>query len=340
MFNLLLVLIILIFLLFGILLIPTNINKTVKADTFNILRESIPSLISKHGLYETANIAKQAFLSQQISMNQCHILFHQIGHEAYAYYQREISKIMNIATSVCWDSYEHGLEGGIVLGSNNVFQDLKLFCDQWKIKYPNSNCYHGAGHGFLEKDPYNLSLALTSCDHLIDSSQEDKDSCYRGVFSELGNRSVNYDGGTGKYIGGTSLNSIDHQQVLKICLSLDHKYQLACASQLTKVIYHDLEINNALIYCLDSVYPTQIQHLCIRSLGLFYADDLLSHQNQVDIPSGLINLPKDYRRSFILGAKSVFITLKKDGIDKDLDSFCDSLLLEDRDFCRLVQIAV
>lgn len=304
-------------------------------DVFSYIRDNIHDVVKRIGIQGTINLVHEAFKENSISLNQCHILLHLTGHQAYEFYNSDVNQMVQLKFgTICWEAYQHGVEAIVALEEPNPVKNLELLCKKWRQVDPKAGCYHGVGHSFLATSRNDIKIALSKCDLLIPTYDDSIPNCYRGAFSEFGNRVLNYDGDTGKHYEGTSTVEFKYRYPLIFCQELDERYRQSCYSQLTKIIFQS-EIGKAIQDCNIEQYNDEAKLICIRALGLLYAEGMLSNNETIIAPIELSALTDDYRRAFISSAKVVFFTFLNEGTKKDSSSFCNSLQLEkDQLFCR------
>ncbi len=312
------------------------IQKFISDDpnVFSHIKDKFSDTIKRLGINGSIKLVHEAFRKNTISLSQCHILLHLVGHQAYTFYNGDINQMVGDFGTICWESYQHGVEASIALYDPNYVRDLEKLCKKWQQVYPGVGCYHGVGHAFLETSPKNITLALSKCDSLISTYKDSIPNCYRGAFSELGNRVLNYDGNSGTHYEGTSTVDFNYEHPLVFCQELNERYRESCYSQLTKIIYQ-AEIGNSINNCNIEQYFGETKLICMRTLGLLYAEDNLAKTNSIKAPVELSSLPDEQRELFISSAISVFNLYAKEATKKDALPFCNSLLLdEDKSFCK------
>jgi hypothetical protein len=111
-----------------------------------------------------------------------HLLVHTIGNYVYEKYGADgLSHCRDYFLSACYHAFilntlaDHGM-GGMV--------DVMKHCEEAGPGVP-AQCAHGAGHGFVAWQDYNLTEALEMCDELGSKSFNFQHfNCYDGVFME------------------------------------------------------------------------------------------------------------------------------------------------------------
>ncbi len=292
---------------------------------FEYVRDHISYMVKVNGVGGTLQIVFEALTQKSISLNQCHILLHLLGHESYEYYQHDLGKIIQNGSKLCGDSYFHGVESQIAYYSNNATQELSSLCIELKKQNSKRRCYEGAGHVFMAISPHNVIKALDHCNALISFQKEDFESCYAGVFSEYGHRVNNTDSDTGKHYPGPALEHLDYPHPLLFCKTFEYGYRTSCNLSLVKLI--DAKAKNrdeALANCLFEGYDEEARKTCVWAIARYIVEDTLMSGKTATAPTIVLSFLQTYRESYILGAKSIFTQFSNTGVKNDPHSLCKS----------------
>lgn len=319
---------------------PDTELKAIKSHTANVadyIRDNINAIADKGGIENVLALTEKAFAAGEVSLTQCHVILHTIGHEAYERFPEDFSRLASHKASICIASFQHGVEGQIIFYSKSeaeAAENLKRYCSALRNTFPGISCYHGAGHGFIKKTLDNPQLALDFCDSLAGGPEPNLSDCYRGVFSEYANLASSYDGDTGRVIPGEPLVKLDLENPYPFCGSFAEHYRESCYSQLTKLHFRTDDIEGSFRKCLNADYDSKMQATCVRIVAGLYAEHALSHQNTLFTPPLVHEFPQALRKAYLSGAKLAFISFRISGLKKDWRAPCDSFRLEaDRSFC-------
>lgn len=303
---------------------------------FAAIRDGLGSII-KDGRIEGANeIIKLALNKQEISMDECHVLLHLLGHYAYSYYNGDFSEIAPIADGMCQAAFQHGVEAQILLSSDKPKEDLKTFCSVLRGLKGKILCFHGAGHALIKEG--NIDSALKFCDSLWEAG-EDISDCWRGTFSEYANQALNYDGDTGLALTGPQKVKLDLNNPFGFCETLDSKYREACYSQLSKIYFTTAKGEDSIAGCLNSGNSFKTQIVCVRIVSGVYAQQLLSNNPTISAPKIILSLNDDFRKANIQGVHETFIGFKLTGVPKDYSAYCSSFnKISDINYCISLKV--
>jgi hypothetical protein len=134
-----------------------------------------------------------------------------------------VAKAYEHGDNFCWSGYYHGVMESVIskIGYQQIRSKLNTICagisaDQ-KYSFYHYNCVHGLGHGVMAVNNGELFDALTTCDSLTDSWEQE--SCFGGVFMENVMSEVNPDHHT-KYLKSDDL--------MYLCNAVDNRYKQQC----------------------------------------------------------------------------------------------------------------
>lgn len=260
-----------------------------------------------------------------ISNDECHGYLHYVGHAAYAEAPYDYDAMLGIVEGTdCIGGYLHGIEAEIVLQSANVVKDVQDFC-QYQIDkgIVPGMCYHGVGHAATELYNYDVERSIALCDTLAGGPEKDLSNCYRGVFSEVGNKVTGYDGHTGLAVDTLSIEGLDEKDPYAYCEQLDTKYRSSCKSQLLKIILNELPIDEWIGVCLRDSFDQHSKEICTNITTGVYIRSELSFQDSVPLPPILNSFPPDLRIIAMMGALESFMGYFGDHTVKDWRPFCE-----------------
>lgn len=126
-------------------------------------------------------LAKLSKEAGQGVLQDCHQQTHQVGVVSYRLYGNESLKR---GDTTCLSGFYHGVMGELISKwkGENLAQNISELCGSFENKYDKFECLHGAGHGVLAYEDYDLPIALEACDGISDEWQ--KGSCHSGIFHE------------------------------------------------------------------------------------------------------------------------------------------------------------
>lgn len=321
---------ILILVFFGIyktnerILLPDN-------QTYEELFGNIAKITKSQGVARAHKLVVHNFENGNYDINQCHSLMHVLGHAAYEFQNNDYRSYKIKDFSKCMDGFLHGVEAQIVLEElidlDRMSLNIKNLCEYVGKVNKGVECYHGAGHAFLQKG-FSPRLALEQCDKLI---AKDSDDCYRGVFSEYVNFLRGVDGDSDSTIPGVTPIKLEPDKIFRECFDYDSKYRNSCISQFA-VFLNDLDgLKTRIDTC--NLYDPNTASICTLKVGANYAADNLPKIPELKLPEGFSNYNPDIRRSYITGVVGQYLHYFGSDNKKAL-SFCESLDIEnDKKFC-------
>lgn len=272
----------------------------------------------------------------QIEMFVCHSIAHDIGHyggypENFPFIESSLSK-ENL--DFCGSGFLHGVEGQL---ANEAYpqnaENLYTFCKMAMPYEPYySGCYHGAGHAFMEHTR-DVEAALRECDTLITDTEVTHNECYRGVFSEHVNIM--------RAAGDSS------RDLLLFCNTrADEQLQMLCALELHGLDIQpsatEVDIEAALVQCIDDTLSPYIQEGCVRSVAGVAADHILGREDTLVPVSLAFKLSPQllheyidathgaYLKTALHTSKYSFVPFCDAFAEQEIRSHCFSLLKEDK----------
>lgn len=297
-------------------------SRIPKERAFEYLRENIRNTLSKEGIERSLEVVKNSLQRGDINLNQCHIIIHLIGHEAYSRYPNDLKKLAELDLLLCGHAYQHGIEAEIALDLADYKEKLYKLCELILDKHKGITCYHGSGHAFMHS-LLDVTEALKKCDSLSDGPTNNLSDCYNGVFSEYAFQIDGVDGDTGLPIPGGPRVKLEETHVLDFCQSLPTKYQISCGSQLSRIIL-STNTENALKACVEERFLLTLQASCIRIVSAVIAQREFSTQGTVKVAQDILSYPDEIRLEYIRGIAGEYWALTNSGIKKDWRAICNS----------------
>lgn len=286
----------------------------------------IGETMRKYGTRAGFELIDEGERQKIISNDDCHSFLHYVGHAAYNENPTDYDALVDVVEGTnCIGGYLHGIEAEIVLASSNVIEDVKNFCTFQKERGVNPGpCYHGVGHAGTELYSYDVPKALALCDSLMGGPEDDLSNCYRGIFSEVGNVAVGFDGHTGLQVEKIAIPGLSLTEPFEYCFTYERKYQSSCQSQLLKLIFETTEREKWLEICLDPKFTQHSKEICTNIIAGVYIRSLLSFEDSAVLPPIINTFPEDLQKIAMLGTLETYTGYLSDGAQKDWKPFCDS----------------
>jgi hypothetical protein len=150
----------------------------------------------------------------------CHQMTHTIGRTAGA---RHGLAAFKDGSDLCASGYYHGVTEAVMtgIGPGRILDEARTVCADLREtgdrSYLHYNCVHGMGHGFMSVFGNDIVQALSGCDRLAESWEQQ--FCHSGVFME--NMSA---------IGDPARPSTDLRpgEPLYPCTAVDDRYKAEC----------------------------------------------------------------------------------------------------------------
>ena len=164
--------------------------------------------------------------------------------------------------SSCHSGYYHGHEQLLKeKGTANLPKVINEVCETFPTQFGKFECLHGAGHGVMAYDDYDLPKALTTCQLLKDSYSVS--SCYGGVFME---HIVTAQGSGGSKDHETKWATRDpHFPCNEIDLNFEIQYQCYQMQTSWMLSLHDYDFNKVAQDCFQA-RPDMVD-VCFKSFG-------------------------------------------------------------------------
>ncbi len=234
--------------------------------------------------------------------------YHPVAHRAGRITAREFG-INGEAFLLCPTSFNYGCQHGFLeyaLGrASSIREAVHLICGSLEADPARSAkfkfyCYHGAGHGVLMAQAYDLPAALATCDAL--ETPVGQDGCWQGVFME----------NVGAAARGEARQGVfSATDPLAPCNRVAEKHRHECfinhAGWLMHIFGND--VAKAARACLEA--PESYVASCLQSIGLM-ATNPGSQTNLLKNPRGgtfetiaweiCLKFPAQHRDQCVLGA--------------------------------------
>lgn len=297
-------------------------------SVFEEVRDSMTSIIEEGGIQGMIDVNEYALVNNLYGIYQCHVISHMTGHEAVVFYGHDYDTVMEHDNHFCELGYRHGAEAQVALSGGDYKNELYKMCDAIKRKNPEAECFHGAGHAYMN-ETLDVNESLRMCDELINETHSENDviPCYNAVFAELTNLVGGTDGGTGiLYTGGAPL-SILEESPLEYCAKFEKEhYRVQCVFEFSGlgVSEHSTpkDIEAKLKKCSDSSYDEVLESACIRSVAAVGTQHELAVNTSVVVPPHILDLPDALRKAYILGVATEMNQYIMSGAPRDSEGFC------------------
>ncbi len=278
-------------------------DKTCANSDVPCISRSLLNITRTYGPQKTLRLIKTLQSERKIATQvDDHQLAHQIGRETAQKFG-----VNSKAFFLCSTDFNYGCQHGFfeyVLGKTTSGKEaISIICDPIDASYSGKYkfyCYHGAGHGVLMANAYDLWKSLHTCDKL--ETQMAQDGCWQGVFMENTNAGMRGQARSGIF------SDVDP---LTPCNTVPEKYRHECfinhAGWLVKYFNYDLE--KASRACLNA--PGNYISACLESLGLMvtnpsWQETLSKNLNSLDFIGRAWSLcgqfPEKYKASCVIGA--------------------------------------
>lgn len=313
-----------------------RVNPDDAVNDYLEIESLIGETMKKYGTKAGFEVIDEGERQQIISNDECHSFLHFVGHTAFNEHPNDYEALVGIVEGTnCIGGYLHGIEAEIVLASSNVVQDVQDFCTFQKEKGVNPGpCYHGVGHASTELYNYDVPKALQLCDSLAGGPEEDLSNCYRGIFSEVGNVAIGFDGHTGLQVEKIAIPGLDTEKPFDYCFSFEKRHQSSCQSQLLKIVFDSIDREKWLDICLDPEFDQHSKEICTNIIAGVYLRSKLSFSDSAVLPPIINEFPKDLRKIAMLGSLETHMGYLADGAEKDWKPFCDGFTdSEDSQYC-------
>jgi len=297
-------------------------------DVFADVRDSMKQIINEGGIQGMIDVNEYALTHNLYGIYQCHVISHMTGHEAVVFYGSDYDAVMKHDNHFCEVGYRHGAEAQVALSGGDYKNELYKMCDAIKRKNPEAECFHGAGHAFMN-ETLDVDESLRMCGELINEthSEEDIIPCYNAVFAELTNLVGGTDGGTGiEYTGGAPLSLLE-ESPLSYCAKFDKEhYRVQCVFEFSGLGISEFstpaDIEDRLKRCSDSSYDEVLESACIQSVSAVGAQHMLATNSSIEVPPHIFDLPPSLRKAYIVGVATEMHQYMLSGAPRDAEGFC------------------
>lgn len=135
----------------------------------------LQQLVEEKGIQGAVTHLEEALHNHPELEDVCHGLSHVIGEAAYERYGFEES--LRIEQDICGSGYVHGVVESYLVGVPDIASAIQTLCPE-----DSGKCFHGIGHGLMDRSENDLPRSLALCDTL--STRSMRIQCAEGVFME------------------------------------------------------------------------------------------------------------------------------------------------------------
>lgn len=306
-----------------------NLQKN-ELPVFEGVRDSMKKIIDEGGIQGLIDVNEYAFVNNLYGIYQCHVISHLTGHEAVVFYGGDYEAVIAHDTHFCEVGYRHGAEAQVALSGGNYKDELYRMCDVILAKNPEAECFHGAGHAFMN-ETLDVDESLRMCDGLINDTHSVSavTPCYNAVFAELTNLVGGKDGGTGiDYTGGPPLKL--EESPLAYCSKFDEQYRIQCLFEFSGLGISELstpkDIEQKLIGCSNDEYDEELEAACIRSVSAVGAQHELAQNHTIVVPKHIHDLSDSLREAYIYGTGTEMKQYLMSGAPRGWEDFCSQFI--------------
>lgn len=311
-------------------------------SVFEDVRDSMKLIIEKGGIQGMIEVNEYALTNNLYGIYQCHVIAHLTGHEAVVYYGNDYETVVDHDTHFCELGYRHGAEAQVALSGGDYKEQLYAMCRAIKAKNPDADCFHGAGHAFMNES-LDVDTSLALCDELINEefSEDDIAACYNAVFAELTNLVGGRDGGTGiAYTGGPPL-TMDEDTPLEYCSKFEYRYRIQCVFEFSGLGISEEstpeDIEHKLELCSKQDYEEEFEAACIRSVSAVGTQHELAQNHTIVVPEHILGLSAALREAYIRGAGTEMKQYLLSGADRGWEAFCGTFTVQtDVELCTSI----
>lgn len=300
---------------------PLNVANIISTE------RNLYEYINQYGIDSTLDIIKNSLKDEQISIARCHNLVHLVGHKAYSLFPNDLDKLSNYHQTLCGGAFQHGIEAEITSNHDDPINILHEFCGLTLQKRNGDFCYHGAGHAYLQKSR-DINKSLQFCNSLLDGPLKDPANCYRGVFSEYAFQIDGIDGDTGNRISVGPTMKLPTKYPMDYCQSLDDKYHESCASQLSRIIFSSIRVEDPLKECNSQSYSLVVQAGCLKIVSAVIAQREFTDTDTVKVPSYILSLSDPLKIAYVRGIAGEYQAFLDSGVEKNWRSICNSFKVQ------------
>jgi hypothetical protein len=231
-----------------------------ESSDYKCYQSRLQTLVNTKGVAAAMSDIKSQYQSNPYVHSECHQLTHVIGRAAAVKYGN-VSDAYSNGDDFCQSGYYHGVMEAMAgsMGRTKIVSEVNQICAPLKAKRPYSlphfNCVHGLGHGLMSVDDYNLFNALSDCDHLDDSWEQQ--SCYGGVFMQNVMGSIT----------DTRTDFLKADQPMYPCTAVADRYQEACYLNQSSYALRLVNYDFATVFSECGQAPQVHQATCYQSVG-------------------------------------------------------------------------
>lgn len=277
---------------------------------FEQLDTQIRSTIQHEDVPAAFALLRTAVEDQPALADVCHGLSHVIGEAAFERYGMEDA--FRYEEDVCGSGYIHGVVEAFLADVPDLEKALKTVCAPTALK-----CFHGIGHGLMDRSQNDLPGSITLCDSFPERRQ--KIQCAEGVFME--NYEVDQNSHPTKYL--------NPEDPFFPCRGQDTVYEGVCALYAPRYYLkqHPRKYEDAITWC--GTVPEGPRDACIKGVGDAAMKQNIEHPEFV--AKLCATLTGDQRRFCIEGMSSYYI-IHHASAAKGRE-MCGTLPLQDQPSC-------
>ena len=291
-----------------------SLTDYTKASTPEVTLDELETMrmISQLGLRRTMeHVANDPAYEGSEQESMCHGAAHVVGSAAFDLLGIEA---LEQCTTGCFSGCYHGALQRMGVrnrpDASTLMEELKTLCGNRATAFEREQCFHGAGHGILLQERYELNSALSKCRDI--GAEDDMHPCYRGVFMEF-------------YGGDGNAERMKKEELHFPCnlFDADELIQDACyrlqATYFLKV--YDNDFAQASDECLRA--PSSMQSTCFARLGQLSGADTKNPPGNTE--AFCATIPSKYYDNCIRGGLRQEMNFY--GIDPEgrAGSFCKAL---------------
>ncbi len=274
-----------------------------------------------------------------IGVDDCHLVLHLIGHEAYRIQGEDLESLFSANKGrMCLGGFLHGVEAEVAATGDQ--KTLWRLCGAMRARNLNNGpCYHGAGHTAFESTG-NVHDSLAFCDSLKGGPESDLSNCYRGVFSEVGNAMGGGDTNTGlpKQALVDPEQNIFPGRPFELCRALPEQYAASCYSQLAKRYHSDTAPLFGVYACDRASSETLARDLCVSTVFGIAMRKMLDTGTMGDAARYMNEMPVRFQKAALAGLRDAYNSHFDGSQEHVWKTFCRGL--DDptlREMCPMVQ---
>jgi len=249
---------------------PLPPSATMTAEEYESIQSQLFSVLNNQNPKVALLQLRERMEGDNAVIRSCHLLVHEIGHEAYRKYGNFIDAL-KYQDTICNSGYLHGVIESHFSEVEDVFPVMKEICNQYPNRsYLSWQCYHGIGHGVMFFTSNDLPMSLDLCDAY--NTKFARSTCANGVFMENFNSHQEFH--------PTKFLKVD--DLFYPCNEQKKRYRKACYLY-TPTSYLNLNVNDyagALKWCENARRP--YNYTCVQGVGGLAIKDNIANPKFVE----------------------------------------------------------